>query len=255
MKLSIITPTYKRPEKLRRAITSVVTQTHSDWEMIVVNDNPGDNTHDIVKGFADSRITYVEQPANAGVNGTRNLGMDHVSADSEWVVLLDDDDYLAPNALSVMTELLSETNCNWLVTSRAIPDGKILTSSKKNRHQYNYFRDYLLLRRLGGDATHCFRSSFVNGKVAHIRFPSITQGEEWLFFATLGKYSKIYYINTSTTLTDGYDANGLNFRRRTTREQLQLIPTFIREGYLRGLLLYPLFWLYITLRILRAFLK
>jgi glycosyltransferase involved in cell wall biosynthesis len=255
MKFSIITPTYKRPEMLQRAIASVQAQTHPNWELIIVNDNPGDETREIVNTFTDSRIRYFEQPVNAGVNATRNLALTEVSKDSDFIVLLDDDDYLTSDSLATMESLVRETQSLWLVTSLAFSNGEQITKSKTAPKRYHYFRDYLVCRRLKGDATHCIATTLVHGPMAHLRFPAIRQGEEWLFFASVGRYTPIQFVDVVTKLTDGYEATGLNYRRRRIGEQLRLIPVFIREGYTRGLWRQPLFWLYIGLRILRAFLK
>lgn len=255
MKFSIITPTYKRPELIKRAIASVQAQTHTDWEMIIVNDNPGDGTRGSVEVNTDARIHYFEQPVNAGVNATRNLALDHLIRESDYIVLLDDDDYLTPDALATMQSLIKETSCQWLVTSLAFTSGEKITKSKVARANYRYFRDYLLLRRLNGDATHCIATTLVNGPTTRVRFPAIRQGEEWLFFATLGRYAPMQFVEVVTKRTDGYLETGLNFRRRGVWSQLALIPVFIREGYARGLWWQPLFWLYLDLRILRAFVK
>lgn len=255
MKFSIITPTYKRAELLQRAIESVKAQTHTDWEMLVVNDNPGDETKELVVTYSDDRIGYFEQPANAGVNATRNLALNAIDSQSDFIVLLDDDDYLTPDALTTMMKLIGEKQSDWLVTTLSETNGKRITISKYEERSYHYFRDYLLLRRLNGDATHCFSSRYVNGDMAHVRFPAIRQGEEWLFFAALGRYTKLYFVDVVTKQIDGYMETGLNYRKRGVWEQLRLIPTFIREGCQRGLLFSPLFWIYIKLRILRALVK
>ena len=96
MRFSIITPTYKRSDKLIRAVKSVQAQTYKDWEMVVVNDSPNDETYiPFASSINDPRIHYHVNKTNSGVNFTRNFALDRVSADSKWVVFLDDDDYLA----------------------------------------------------------------------------------------------------------------------------------------------------------------
>ena len=57
MRFSIITPTYKRADTLRRAISSLLSQTHTDWEMVVINDSPEDKSYEILfLFFQDERI-------------------------------------------------------------------------------------------------------------------------------------------------------------------------------------------------------
>jgi glycosyltransferase involved in cell wall biosynthesis len=254
MKFSVITPTYQRPDGLIRAISSVLAQSHADWEMIIINDNPGDDTDTVVTQHHDDRILYHELIQNSGANAARNYGLDHIADDSDYIVFLDDDDYLAPEALTTIKHLLDETAVSWLATARGTD---IHTSTTiGTARTYHYLRDYLVRRRFRGDATHAIKAEYIDGTVASLRFPtSIRQGEEWLFYANLGRYTDFRYEPIVTTLTDGYTSSGLNHRYRSTAEQLRTVGVFIKEGFTRKLLLHPLFMWYILMRVVRAFIK
>ncbi len=255
MKYSIITPTYRRPDALLRAITSVLSQSHTDFEHIIINDNPGDGTKERVEALADDRIVFLEQASNSGVNAARNRGLSAIAPDSDRVIFLDDDDYLAPNALAALLHLIQTTKSPWLVTARGTAANTPTTHGTAAR-QYRYLRDYLVSRRFRGDATHCIDTTYIHGPLATLRFPTtIRQAEEWLFYAGLGQYTTFNYVPIVTTLTEGYATDGLNHRYRSTRSQLVLIPTLVHEGQGQKLLHHPFFWWYILIRVVRAFIK
>ncbi|MDQ8039291.1 MAG: glycosyltransferase [Rickettsiella sp.] len=94
---SIIITTYNRSQLLPRAIHSVLQQTFTDFELIIVDDHSTDTTKDLVAEFSDKRIVYVQQPENKGVSTARNTGIQQ--AKGEYICFLDDDDEYFPNFL------------------------------------------------------------------------------------------------------------------------------------------------------------
>ena len=255
MKFTIITPTYKRPTKLVRAVASMVAQSVTDWKMIIVNDNPGDGATDAIAELGDSRIHILENDLNHGVNYSRNRGLDSISPLSDWVIFLDDDDTLATDALKQLTQLITATKVPWIVTARGT-DSATPTTKGVSKKMYSYIWDYLIWRKFKGDATHCIKTSLINTPTHPLRFPTlIKQAEEWLFYSELGTRTRFYYEPLVTTLTPGYDANGLNYRSRSLKEQLRLIPIILSEARGRGLYVSPAFWIYVKMRIIRAFVK
>ncbi|HXK38336.1 MAG TPA: glycosyltransferase family 2 protein [Candidatus Paceibacterota bacterium] len=256
MKFSIITPTYKRAEKLQRAIDSVRAQKYSDWEMIIINDTPHAEGYSSVEEFVrkDHRITYIVNEQNSGVNFSRNRGLQNIAQDSDWVIFLDDDDYFTPDALSELARIISERpDENWIVTGRGYVNGTSLTIAPKNTTHYDYARDYLIFRRFQGDATHCIRSSALRS----INFShEVKQGDEWVFYFQLGLKNDIYYDKIITTFSDGYDEqSGLNNRVRKTSQQLNTLKLIFKEAKQRGYSHKPSFLVYFTMRIIRAFIK
>jgi glycosyltransferase involved in cell wall biosynthesis len=89
--------TYKRPQLVVKAIQSVLAQSFTDYEVIVVDDCSPDDTERRVKAFALPNITYVRQPANQGISQARNEVIKR--AQGEFIVFLDDDDRLTPDFL------------------------------------------------------------------------------------------------------------------------------------------------------------
>ena len=250
MKFSIITPTFRRHEKLIRAVESLRAQTYKDWEMIIVNDSPSDETYkEFASSINDPRIHYYVNQHNKGVNYTRNNALDKLSADSKWVIFLDDDDYLAPDTLSEFAYLIQyNQSTKWFLTNRTYTNGKPITQVSPGVTYFSYITDYLLFKKIKGDATHCIETKLITQE--QVRFSHfVKQGEEWFFFYQLGLLTKIFYHDHNSTITDGYDAHsGLNFRKRTRAEQFETISTLLFEGVHKRLVFHISFISYIVLR-------
>ena len=99
-KITVIIPTFNREKVLVRAIDSALSQSFTDFEIIVIDDGSTDNTPSSLKRFGN-RIRYIYQK-NAGVSAARNAGLE--SATGQWVAFLDSDDEWRPEYLSRQME-------------------------------------------------------------------------------------------------------------------------------------------------------
>lgn len=96
--VSVIIPTYNRAHLVRRAIHSVLAQTFTDFELIIVDDASPDNTRDVIASFQDARIRYTPLIKNSGLSIARNSGI--AVAQGAYIAFLDDDDEWLPEKLS-----------------------------------------------------------------------------------------------------------------------------------------------------------
>lgn len=99
MKVSILTAVYNTAAYLPQCIESVLAQTHTDWQLICVDDGSTDGSIDVINRYAasDSRITVISSAENQGQAKARNIGF--LQSDGEIVTMLDSDDWIAPDAL------------------------------------------------------------------------------------------------------------------------------------------------------------
>ena len=111
--ISIIIPVYNRAGMLERSVRSVMEQSLSDWELILVDDGSSDGSADICDGFvaADPRIRAFHKP-NGGVSSARNLGLEHIGGD--WLTFVDADDALYPDAIKIMVGKAEKDNLDVL---------------------------------------------------------------------------------------------------------------------------------------------
>jgi len=114
-RIAVIIPTYNRASLVTRAIESVLAQTYTDYELVVVDDGSEDNTLEIVKQYSGCRYVRVEHSGLPSV--VRNAGVR--STDTPYVAFLDSDDEWLPDKLSVQTEILESNPDVGLVCSNA----------------------------------------------------------------------------------------------------------------------------------------
>jgi glycosyltransferase involved in cell wall biosynthesis len=109
--VSVIIPTYNCVFYLSEAIDSVLSQTQTNFEIIIVDDGSTDGTRETVKQYeSKAAITYIYQQ-NRGLPAARNRAVE--VAQGKYVAALDADDMLDPRALEEMTRALQESGANW----------------------------------------------------------------------------------------------------------------------------------------------
>lgn len=103
--VSVILPTYERPETLARAVRSVLAQTHRELELIVVDDGSRQDVEPVLRACADNRIRFVRLAQNRGLASARNAGLDE--AQGEYLAFQDDDDFWYPQKLERQLQFLA----------------------------------------------------------------------------------------------------------------------------------------------------
>jgi glycosyltransferase involved in cell wall biosynthesis len=100
--ISVIIPVYNRKDLLPRAIKSVLNQSYTDLEVIIIDDCSTDGTSDLDLGSPDKRISHYRQPIRSGVSKARNDGV--LRAKGEWLAFLDSDDEWLREKLTLQTQ-------------------------------------------------------------------------------------------------------------------------------------------------------
>ena len=123
--VTIVMPTYNHAKYLPKAVQSVLDQTFSNWELIIVDNYSTDETLNILRNYSDSRIKVL-QIDNAGcIAKSRNLAIN--SARSEWLAFLDSDDYWHPNKLnSIFGQVTDEVDLFYHNLSIVDEDSRII---------------------------------------------------------------------------------------------------------------------------------
>ena len=101
-KISVVIPLYNKGFIISETLNSVLAQTFTDFELVIVNDGSTDNGFEIVSKFSDERIKLFQQE-NKGAASARNLGIEKASG--ELIAFLDADDYWYPNHLEELHQL------------------------------------------------------------------------------------------------------------------------------------------------------
>ncbi|MDI6704272.1 MAG: glycosyltransferase [bacterium] len=101
-KISVIIPTFNRAKYIVEAVRSVLSQTYSDFELIIVDDGSTDETRETLKPFLD-KVKYLFQP-NKGVSAARNLGIS--KSRGEYIAFLDSDDLWMKDKLGIQVDFM-----------------------------------------------------------------------------------------------------------------------------------------------------
>ena len=113
-KISVIMPMYNVEKYIGCAVRSLLNQTFTDFEAILVDDCSTDNTLEIAKSFDDPRIKIFKNKNNLGAGNTRNRGVSLASG--EYIYFFDSDDALLPNALEILFDAACKTESD-VITS------------------------------------------------------------------------------------------------------------------------------------------
>ena len=110
--LSIIIPCFNQAIYLHDCLDSILQQSFSDWEAIVVNDGSSDDTNNIANAYCqkDSRIKLIEKQ-NGGLSSARNFGIQHATGD--WLLFLDADDMLMNHHFQEIAKVISSKKCGY----------------------------------------------------------------------------------------------------------------------------------------------
>lgn len=107
--ISIVIPTYNHAHFIGRALQSVLNQTHTNWEAIVIDNYSQDNTDEVVGRFADPRITLLKIHNKGVIAASRNMGIR--AAKGEWIAFLDSDDWWKPAKLAKASAEFKSYDC------------------------------------------------------------------------------------------------------------------------------------------------
>lgn len=130
--ISVVIPTYKRADTVLRAVQSVLTQTYSQIECIVVNDNDPDDEYskslyEKLSGIEDKRMKIINQPNHKNGAVARNYGIKE--SNGEFIAFLDDDDWWKCNKLEKQINQFNSLNEEYAVVSTLVEfykDGRII---------------------------------------------------------------------------------------------------------------------------------
>lgn len=114
-KVSVVVPVYNSAKYLKECLDSIAGQSFLDWEAVLVDDGSSDESPSILDDYAarDARFKVIHK-VNGGVSMARNDGLD--AATGDYVLFVDSDDYLAPNALEVAYTTAQNENADVVIT-------------------------------------------------------------------------------------------------------------------------------------------
>lgn len=137
--VSIIIPTYNRAHLIGETLDSILAQTYTNWECIVIDDGSGDDTDKIMQEYCnkDFRFHYYHRPKERqpGGNGARNYGLKISSG--EYIIFFDSDDLMTEDHVQVKVEAIIKHQVDYVITKT-----KFFNSSDNYIEKYYKFNQY-----------------------------------------------------------------------------------------------------------------
>ena len=150
IKFSVIIPSYNRATLIKRAINSVLFQTYTNWELIIIDNESTDNTEEIINKYHDKRIAFLKISNKGVIAKSRNLGLKNATGD--WIAFLDSDDWWHKEKLSICFKYIN-SNTDLIYH-------KLIIKSRKNK--FFLFERSLNTKKLKKPIA---RSLLINGNV------------------------------------------------------------------------------------------
>lgn len=114
MKFSVVVVAYNEQKRIRKCLNSIVSQTYSDYELILVNDGSEDNTLSIMKEYKEKykNIRIIDKP-NTGQADCKNIGI--IESTGRYILFVDGDDFVSVNLLTITNEIIESKNVDLIL--------------------------------------------------------------------------------------------------------------------------------------------
>lgn len=213
--VTVITPLYNAQNYIAQTIQSVLTQTYTHWEMIIVDNCSTDESRNIVKSFTDDRIQLIELEYNSGGPARpRNIGIEN--AKGEYIAFLDSDDVWMAEKLQIQIDVIVSGDYD-IVHSLAntIDTKSYITGIADNQRIYNLFKYFM------SDKSIVYLSNYVNinsvlmKKDVAIKFredKNMIAIEDWMYWIENILADKKIYLIKQYLLNYRVDLNSISNR-------------------------------------------
>lgn len=187
---SIVIPTYNRADLLSRCIDSIIEQTFSDFEIIIIDNYSNDETKELVEQYKsrDTRIKFIQEHNNGIIAHSRNVGVKE--AVGEYIAFLDSDDWFGRNKLEVVFQIICKEHSDLLYHKmfRASSTG-IKGVLGKGLRTKNKFEELLIKGNIICNSSVCVRKSVlltIGGISEDNRLRTAEDADCWLRIAEQG---------------------------------------------------------------------
>lgn len=234
--ISIITPIFNGEKYILETIHSVLNQTYTNWEMIIVDNKSTDNSIEVIKTVCDDRIKIIYLEYNSGGPARpRNIGL--TNAKGEYIAFLDADDVWLPNKLEKQVELLERESLIDIVHSLAYT---IDTRSKKIGI-FNNQKTFNKLKYIMNPMNILLISNYININTVLMRNNSdvkfredkfLVALEDWVFWIDNKFSGKKEYLINEYLINYRVDINSISNRRsdKSYRKAFYLYALLLNEG-------------------------
>lgn len=225
--VSVILPTYNRAEMMIKAARSVLSQTYTNIELVIVDDHSTDDTETLAKSIDDKRVRYLRNETNMGANHTRNRGI--LNSHGEFLALVDDDDLWLPEKIKRQIELFQSSPenvglvyCGFRVQTG---NGHVLMDVKPEHR--GSVHDILLRKNILGSPTPVIRrTAFLS---AGMFDESMNNCQDWDLWIRISKSHNFDYVDEILAMFTVHGSQKSQSIENKIRARLRLIEKNAEE--------------------------
>lgn len=189
-KISVVMPVYNGENYLTEAIDSILSQTFTDFELLIINDGSSDRSEQIIQSYPDDRIVYIKNEKNIGLIKTLNKGLD--LAKGEYIARMDQDDISHPERFSRQVALLEENLeigvCGtWFTLFSENGKDRVI----KHPESHKSIKIGLIIKSLIGHPTVMMRKNAMNNYRYDVNYQAAEDYELWTRLIRITKFHNI----------------------------------------------------------------
>lgn len=228
---SIIMPAYNSEKYIAEATESVLKQTYTNWELLIVNDCSTDNTEQIIKSYQpkETRIKLINQKENQGVANARNTGIQN--AKGKYIAFLDADDIWQEEKLQKQIQILQNSNADITYTAYLMIDETGKTIKKRSVKKTLKLKDLLKENSIIFSSVVCKKESLMDKN-----FKSEWYHEDYIFLLDLSKESKNFVGINESLMQYRVHQRGRSFNKKTAAKyRWKIYREYLRMNLLQSL--------------------
>lgn len=214
-------PVYNRENVVTRAIESILAQSYTNFELIVVDDGSSDRSVSVVESYLrDERVSLFVLPENSGVNVARNYGLNNISTDSKFVTFLDSDDTFLSNALDTMLNKAKQfPHIRDFCFAVKDQSGNLNSYVVSDNCELDYYRIASEPKAVSGEWVHFIDSNLVRSGAFRYE-EQVKNGFESIAYLRLSKTLNTLY-SKDIVRTYFKDGEGLTRQSNLSREKVE----------------------------------
>lgn len=198
MLISVIIPVYKVERYLSRCVDSILNQTFTDFELILVDDGSPDKCGQMCDEYAEiNKRIHVIHKKNGGLSDARNAGIDwcYENSNSEWIAFIDSDDWIHPRYLEILYKATQEYNssisvCSYKKADDFLPFDEIMDFDIEHLKTEELFVKHHI------EATVAWAKLYKKDYFKSVRYPfGVIHEDEFVTYKLLFQNEKIAFVN------------------------------------------------------------
>ena len=213
--ISVIVPVYNVEKYVGRCLTSIINQSYTNLEIIVVNDGSTDNSLSVCEAYAakDNRIKLITQE-NRGLSGARNTGLRHYTG--EYVTFVDSDDWIHRSMIEFLYNVLMRYDSEMsLCANRRVSEGAILDKAYIEPDGITFSCEEFMKMFLNGTITACWARLFRRDLISGFEFPEGLNCEDFIYmYEAIRRIKKVvgfvefplyyYYVRSDSIVNESF---------------------------------------------------